>query len=459
MRDYAKNVERKKKGGEMFAILFFVLLIPLTVLLFLATSTVFGRKDSLLQFVPAKTVLYLHGGGSSAKYLADALMSVPTELHPHEVAMFRVVSDDGSSNDMVLLGWSVLRQPSVEEQRALAARLAVQLGPTTYVLGDGALAARTAAETHASLADDTPTARALWTMRSISTFQAFVGRSLLDTLSTEPLVAGITQTDLLTKAVIVPVRVAALSYPLGFHVSPSTSAIPPLNASTAAAVISEAKPSFDPLTMLLGERSTAGTAPALPATPVQMSLFPNADTGEVSILLHFPTLSVKKLAPMIEKYTSVAWPEHQPFIMPDNDTALELIVNRDRYHFSPRKANVKDTPYPTRQDTSIAGAMSFSMERPTRELIIAPDKNRGSYLTTDIALLDTPHNKPEDISGCPQLHSESSLIMHIPEMFLSSQPLVDKVIHFLKEKSLKADLLGDNIVILCGYHEGIVDKK
>ena len=449
MRDYAKNVERKKKDGEMFAILFFVLLIPLTVLLFLATSEVFGREDSLIRFVPAKTVLYLHGGGSSAKYLADALMSVPAELHPHEVAMFRVVSDDGTSTDAVLLGWSVLQPPSAEERRVLAERLAAQLGPTTYVLGSDALAlaARTAAETHASLADDTPTARALWTMRSISTFQVFVGPSLLDSLSTEPLVAGITQTDLLTKAVVIPVRVAALSYPLGFHVSPSTFSFSPPNASIAAAVISEAKPSFDPLAMLLGDRSTAGTAPALPTTPVQMSLFPNADTGEVSILLHFPTLPVKKLAPMIEKYTSVAWPERQTFVMPDNDTALELILNRDRYHFRARKS----APLP--------GVMSFVMERPARELIIAPNKNRGSYLTTDIALLDTLHSKPKDASGCPQLRSENSLIVHIPETFLSSQPLVDKVIPFLKEKSLKADLLGDNIVILCGYHAGIVDKK
>ncbi len=451
-----------KKGDEKFVTLFFVLIIPLTVLIFAATPAALGTQDTLLRFVPARATAYVHGGAGGANRLIDAFVSIPAELRPREAAMFMYVSSDGSSEQAILLGWSALRGPNEEERQALGVRQAAQLNPTTYVLGGDAVivAARAAGTTHGSLGDNKVVARALSTMRGVSTLQAWgQSPSLLGTVpmtegQSPSLVAAIAPTDLLTGAVIVPTDVAATYYPFGFR-APSgeyarTNAVP----SLAKTVISEERPSFDPIALLFNLEPARGQSPSLGTVPIaqrdtlldllgvpmQTSLFADNETGATSVLLHFPTLAPTKIAPALEQYTAAALPERRSFVMPDNDIVAELIFNIDRYHFQPLA------------DAKVPGTLSLATEHPDLRLILATDGKRGTYLTTNSALLDQASNSKPPSSDCPQLHSQNSLIVQAPETLFASFSPVDKLIPFFKGESIKAELIGDNIIVLCGYH-------
>ncbi|MFC1638651.1 hypothetical protein ACFL26_00045 [Patescibacteria group bacterium] len=149
--DYAKPIaQRKRGGGKKAAALFWLsLLLPL-LLSFLAAETFFGRRDSVVAYVPREAVVYVHAAGAQESRMLRA-MSGLFPVDAPEAGLFAVPDGSGGQAWSAVLAWPWFSPPSRTEREILTANGATAVDSRTYLVGSATAVPPTALDGDAAV--------------------------------------------------------------------------------------------------------------------------------------------------------------------------------------------------------------------------------------------------------------------------------------------------------------------
>lgn len=405
---------RTEKGGDRFTTFFFVVVIFVVIASFVVGQVLVPR-DTLLKFVPADVVVYVHANGTEAARLSAAAGSSQEKLR--EAAIYAIERDGA-------LAWTIIT-------------------PTSVAM---------LTENDSSLEKDATVRAALAAVRHSSIIQVYAVASTLlrpmlgDAASeTEPVVIGANVRARGFGSAIMAARDAAQRDKLGIRVSttarPAASPLLPANASFSTFGSGLELSPFD---ILFPEKGgeyvfAQGMADAeaeirqrLEHTPVAVSL--SADANK-AILLHLPEITVHESIQLIERYVSSAWPARRSFTLPDNQSSYEIMVDPERNRFKPN---------------SDGFSMLAVIDGP--HIALRGDDNGGTLILagTDLIPEKSEFAVPYD-GACPTPNGRPFIHMTNSNGFFNSIPLGDAISAYFTADSLLIQKNGDSLVLFCGY--------
>jgi hypothetical protein len=409
---------RLQEGGDKFATFFFVCLLGVAIACFAAGGAL-QYRDTLVRFVPATAIAYVHANGSEAARLAAyGGYRGPT---PREAALYALATEDGH------LRWSTLVASEQHES----------LSSTPW---------------QGSLADDRRSMHALTAARSAFSMQGyFMPSAVLPTEmgaslgSGEPMIFGASRRDGGMVATLLPTGSALRPSSVDTRSGTMAPVTPELSSSSAAFSGSDLPlDSFE----LIFRDSYAATEMTSEALSAEIELRKLLSSGAITVLagepslMSFSNLSTDDLRASIENFARLAWPKRADLKLPDGGAATELTTSPDRQF---------------RQDTAEDWILELPNHGPKITLSSHDQKtvlvaSRSAVAFDDQYLLINRANclgngAVEQFIISPQLKLNEFL------------PPIEHIFAYFGQITLVINRVGDNILNICGYTAENVDKS
>lgn len=409
---------RLQEGGDKFTTFFFVCLILIAIACFAAGGAL-RYQDTLVRFVPATAVAYVHANEAEAARLAAYGGYRGTA--PREAALYALATEDGS------LRWSTL--VASERHESLS---------TTPVQG--------------SLASDRKSMRALAAARSMFSLQGyFVPSAMLPaelkaSLGNDgPMILAASRRSSGMVGTLMPAWSNPYLGGIDERSSATTPVTPELSSSFAA--FSGTDLPLDPFELIFRDSYAPAEMPSeVRSAEIELRNLLSSESitvlaGEPS-LMSFSNIAMDDLRASIENFARLAWPKRADLKLPDGGAATELTTSPDRqFRQDAAEDWILELPNHGPKIT-----LSFHDQKTVLVASGSADASDNQYLLINRANC-LGNGAVEQFIISPQLKLNEFL------------PPIEHIFAYFGQISLVINRVGDNILNICGYTAENVDKS